>query len=312
MTGSDAAMAGTAQTLAPRLLATVAAASVAETATFPVDIVKTRLQLQGEMQQGGQSIGAFKIAARVCRQEGLAGLYTGLKPAVIRHIPYSGTRILVFESLRNRLDGKLTPGSGLAVAAKMSMGLTAGAIGQLIAVPADLVKVRMQGDGRLVASGQLSAPRYNGFLHALITIVKQEGGVLGLWRGAAPAVQRAALVNLGELVTYDLAKTHLVEAGVLGDSRSLAVHVGSSICSGLVAGIVSTPADVVKTRMMNQNPTNPLYRGSFDCLGKSFHAEGLKGLYKGFFPTWARLGPWQMAFWVTYEQLRVWSGAGAF
>lgn len=36
-----------------------------------------------------------------------------------------------------------------------------------------------------------------------------------------------------------------------------------SICSGLVAATISTPADVVKTRIMN-NPS--LYKGSIDCL----------------------------------------------
>ncbi|VDQ16114.1 unnamed protein product [Trichobilharzia regenti] len=33
-----------------------------------------------------------------------------------------------------------------------------------------------------------------------------EGGILGLWRGGLPNVQRAALVNMGELTTYDTAK----------------------------------------------------------------------------------------------------------
>lgn len=42
-----------------------------------------------------------------------------------------------------------------------------------------------------------------GMVHAALTISSKEGGVAGLWRGAVPAVQRAALVNLGELATYD-------------------------------------------------------------------------------------------------------------
>ena len=41
-----------------------------------------------------------------------------------------------------------------------------------------------------------------GMLHAAQTIVSKEG-ISGLWRGTLPAVQRAALVNLGELATYD-------------------------------------------------------------------------------------------------------------
>ena len=41
------------------------------------------------------------------------------------------------------------------------------------------------------------------------------------------------------------------------------VHFFPSGCSGLIAATISTPADVVKTRIMN-NPN--VYRGSIDCF----------------------------------------------
>lgn len=295
----------------PRLAATGVAAATAEALTFPIDIVKTRLQLQGEMQKRTSTTGAFRTAAQIIRQEGIGGLYAGVSPAVMRHIPYSGTRIMVFESLRSGMPLPLDS-TVLATVTKMGMGLVAGATGQFIAVPADLVKVRMQADGRLVAAGQLAVPRYTGMLDAMRKITAQEGGVLALWRGATPAIQRAALANLGELATYDLAKQYIVGLGSLGDGSSLAVHGASSVCSGLMGAVMSTPADVVKTRMMNQNPEAPLYRGSVDCLMKALRSEGVRGLYKGFIPTWARLGPWQIAFWVSYEQIRVATGLGSF
>ena len=28
-------------------------------------------------------------------------------------------------------------------------------------------------------------------------------------------------------------------------------------------------------------------------------------LYKGFIPTWARLGPWQMVFFLTFERISI-------
>ena len=62
---------------------------------------------------------------------------------------------------------------------------------QAIAVPADLVKVRMQADGRLVASGEIAKPRYSSLSNAFRTVFRQEGAA-GLWRGTTPAVQRAA------------------------------------------------------------------------------------------------------------------------
>lgn len=41
-------------------------------------------------------------------------------------------------------------------------------------------------------------------------------------------------------------------------------------------------------------------------------AEGLRGLYAGFLPTWSRLAPWQLCFWVTYEELRRVAGLAGF
>jgi solute carrier family 25 uncoupling protein 27 len=40
--------------------------------------------------------------------------------------------------------------------------------------------------------------------------------------------------------------------------------------------------------------------------------EGPMALYKGFVPGWLRLGPWQLTFWVAYEQLRIATGLGGF
>lgn len=83
----------------------------------------------------------------------------------------------------------------------------------------------------------------------------------------------------------------------------------------LVASIVSCPADVVKTRMMNQyiySKNQPIYTSSLDCFIKTIKTEGFFGIYKGFLPTWARLGPWQLCFWIVYEQLRKFTGVGSF
>lgn len=79
--------------------------------------------------------------------------------------------------------------------------MTAGGVGQAIAVPCDLIKVRMQGDAKQIAAGKLDKPRYSSLLDAFVKI-KAEDGIAGFYKGATPAIQRAALVNLGELTTY--------------------------------------------------------------------------------------------------------------
>ena len=140
---------------------------------------------------------------------------------------------------------------------------------------------------------------------ALATAIR-EGGVKSLWKGAVPNVQRAALVNLGDLTTYDQAKSGLVSEGWSRDSWS--THGLSSACAGLAAASLGTPADVVKARVMNQ----PLdaegrglkYSGSLDCLVKSVKTEGVMALYKGFIPCWMRMAPWSMTFWLSFEKMR--------
>lgn len=56
--------------------------------------------------------------------------------------------------------------------------------------------------------------------HAFKKIVS-ESGVRGLWKGSIPNVQRAALVNLGDLTTYDTAKQIIMHKTGLPDSHLL-------------------------------------------------------------------------------------------
>merc|ERR1712039_422728 len=131
----------------------------------------------------------------ITRNEGLRGLYAGMSPAVARHIPYTGFRAIGYEYIRGIFCGDNPSKANFF--AKAASGMTAGGIGQALAVPFDLIKVRMMGDGRLVAAGKLDKPRYTGLAHAFKTIWRTEG-FRGMYAGSAPAIQRAALVNLGE------------------------------------------------------------------------------------------------------------------
>ena len=98
------------------------AACVAESSTFPFDIIKTRLMLQGETaaeQRGfaavpkrglvgmGKTIVSNEVIARLSTvrvlpillhacppRQGILGLYRGLAPACLRHVIYSGTRVM--------------------------------------------------------------------------------------------------------------------------------------------------------------------------------------------------------------------------
>ena len=85
--------------------------------------------------------------------------------------------------------------------------MTSGAVAQFCASPTDLVKVRMQMEGQKILRGGVSGrPRT---MMQTFGEVLAAGGFFGLWKGCVPNVQRAALVNLGDLTGYDQAKRML-------------------------------------------------------------------------------------------------------
>ena len=90
----------------------------------------------------------------------------------------------------------------------------------------------------------------------------------------------------------------------------------SSGVAGLVAATLGAPADVIKTRIMNQ-PMNSsgrgtTYTGIVDCFRQTVKNEGLGALYKGWLPTWMRMAPWSLTFFLSFEQLRRLAGLSSF
>lgn len=61
---------------------------------------------------------------------------------------------------------------------------------------------------------------------------------------------------------------------------------------------------IIKTTSTCDTQVMRLYRGSIDCGIQTVRNEGLLALYKGFIPTWVRMGPWNIIFFITYEQLK--------
>ncbi|XP_018325508.1 mitochondrial uncoupling protein 4 [Agrilus planipennis] len=252
----------------------------------------------------------FGTAIGIIKEEGLIKLWQGISAGMLRHMVYSGTRIVTYKTLRDELFVN-RPGEYFSIWKSALCGTTAGAFAQFIASPTDLIKVQLQMEGKRRLLGL--PPRVHGFFDAFTKVVKASG-YRGLWKGSIPNVQRAALVNLGDLTTYDSAKRFILRNTSLEDNHL--THVMSSICAGFVGACMGTPADVVKTRVMNQQLDKEgrglLYKSSFDCLQKTIRNEGFFALYKGFFPIWIRMAPWSLTFWLSYEEVMNLIGAHQF
>ncbi|XP_045458401.1 mitochondrial uncoupling protein Bmcp [Melitaea cinxia] len=277
------------------------ASIVAEFGTFPIDTTKTRLQIQGQKIDPRhvelRYTGMVDCFVKTSQQEGIKALYCGIWPAVLRQATYGTIKFGTYYSLKNALAKRRADGGSKEhLPTNTFCAAFAGGLSSAIANPTDVLKVRMQ-----VGDEKRNLVRCFAEMWAV-------EGVRGLWRGAAPTAQRAALIAAVELPAYDGCKRRLLPA--LGDAPLN--HLLSSLLASLGSAVASTPLDVVRTRLMNQKKlkdsvaksNDNIYKGTIDCFVRTVRNEGFPALYKGFVPTWLRMGPWNIIFFITYEQLK--------
>ncbi|VDO45815.1 unnamed protein product, partial [Onchocerca flexuosa] len=234
------------------------ASFVAESVTYPLDVVKTRLQMapghMGATRSDIKPPRMLRMIWHICKigslnyrcclkYEGFGCLFSGLAPAVYRHFIYTGFRMGIYEAIRSTIFDK-EKHRFFPIWQSAICGLVSGAVAQFLASPTDLIKVQMQAK-RLRKSDNLQ-PRFRNSCHVFIALYKNNG-FTGLWTGWLPNTQRAALLNMADLATYDHTKHWLMTKGYLDNYYT---HFIAGLISGMAAVIISTPADVVKTRIM--------------------------------------------------------------
>lgn len=218
------------------------------------------------------------------------GLYYGLSASLGRQAVFSTLRHGTYNAVRQK-----NPNMGFVqqVGAALAIGGTAA----FCANPCDVIMVRMQADGHW---NEAQKRGYKTLFDGLRRTVAEEG-VCVLWRGCGPTVTRAMLVTAAQFGSYHPAKEALMQRG-FGDSTF--THFLASAFSGLVATVITSPVDVVKTRVMNMQRGVGVgqYSSVLDCVLQTIRAEGLTGLYKGFGPTFVRQVPHTIALWMFQEK----------
>ncbi|KAL7530814.1 hypothetical protein ACHAWF_006858, partial [Thalassiosira exigua] len=149
----------------------------------------------------------------------------------------------------------------------------------LVSVPQEVIKQR------------LVTGVYGSFREAVREIWRSDG-VMGFYSAWRPTVSR----NVPFVVTTFTSREVLRER-ILGYKRRrqerdgegpAAVltpleNVGIGVASALIAGLVTQPIDVIKTRMMTQAASKALpYSSALDCASSIFRTEGWRKLYSGF------------------------------
>ncbi|KAK9471315.1 mitochondrial carrier domain-containing protein [Dipodascopsis tothii] len=262
------------------------AACGAVTVTNPIEIVKTRMQLQGELVQGGKKIytGLFQSLGVIFKHEGIRGWQRGLGCAYVYQVGLNGCRLGFYEPIRRAVaEAVLGDGAQSTMAINVFAGASSGIMGAVAGSPFFLIKTRMQSYSPVFQVG--TQTHYRSFVDGFRSIYAAEG-IKGLYRGCGSAVVRTGSGSSVQLPIYNSAKGLLQSSGV---AEGPLLHIAASACSGLGVCFVMNPWDVIMTRMYNQRGN--LYSGMGDCLVKTVRIEGVLALYKGFFAHLMRIGP---------------------
>ncbi|MBN3284876.1 CMC1 protein, partial [Polyodon spathula] len=213
--------------------------------TNPLEIVKIRLQVAGEITTGPRV-----SALNVVRDLGFFGLYKGAKACFLRDIPFSAIYFPVYAHTKTQLTDEH---GHLGALQLLTAGAIAGVPAASLVTPADVIKTRLQVAAR---AGQTT---YSGVIDCFRKILQEEG-FSALWKGAGARVFRSSPQFGVTLVTYELLQ------------RWLYVDFGGSRPAG------SEPT--LKSRIHELPPASPDHVGGYKLAAATFAGiENKFGLY---------------------------------
>ncbi|KAJ5613139.1 mitochondrial dicarboxylate carrier [Penicillium lagena] len=222
----------------------------------------------------------------------------GLSAAVLRQLTYSTTRFGIYEELKQHFaspsPNSSTSSPGLFTL--LGIACASGFIGGFAGNPADVLNVRMQSDAALPPAQRRN---YKHALHGLVQMTRAEG-VSSLFRGVWPNSTRAVLMTASQLTSYDTFKKICMEK--VGMADNLATHFTASLMAGFVATTVCSPVDVIKTRVMTASPAQSRGHTMLGLLRDICRKEGLAWTFRGWVPSFIRLGPHTIATFIFLEE----------
>nr|CAH7725089.1 unnamed protein product [Callosobruchus chinensis] len=289
-----------------------AAAMGASIFSNPFDVLKTRMQLQGELRARGHHPVHYRNVVHaawvIAREEGLSGLQKGLGPAMIMHGIRNSARLGIYQLLHK--SGHLTDEEGKTVLHRSAIAsAVSGAAGAFLGSPLFLVKTQLQSQAaESLAVGTQHG--HKGAIDALMSIYRKFG-IVGLWRGVDATMLRAVVGSSAQLSSFAKVKDSLNEYEFFRRNQ-----VVSSLIASIIGGIFQTlfmqPFDLVSTRLYNQpvdkHGKGVLYNGIVDCFIRIGRSEGITGFYKGVTANYMRLAPHGalcLVFWDILKNLQV-------
>lgn len=242
----------------------------------PVDTIKTRVQ--------ASTLSFPEIIAKL-PEIGAKGLYRGSVPAILGQFSSHGLRTGIFEATKLVLINVAPTLPEIQIQSLASFCSTF--LGTAVRIPCEVLKQRLQ------------AGIFDNVGEALVGTWQQDG-VKGFFRGTGATLCREVPFYVAGMGLY--AESKKVVHKLLGRELEPWETIAVGALSGGLAAVVTTPFDVMKTRMMTatHGRTVSMSMVAFSIL----RHEGPIGLFKGAVPRFFWIAPLGAMNFAGYELAR--------
>ncbi|KAI7904881.1 mitochondrial carrier domain-containing protein [Cokeromyces recurvatus] len=249
------------------------------TMTFmnPLDVVKTRLQ---ETTKNGKTEykGTIDCLSKIFRNEGTFALWRGLIPGLVMALPSTAIYFVGYDYIRDHIKNSRFEYTTLDIYSPLWAGGLARTMAALVVSPLELFRTRMQ-----------SKEGIHGFSDVWLGVKRMVHleGPQALWRGLLPTMLRDVPFSAVYWMGYEKIKHQLI----LDNSNQSHFQIAfiSGATSGMMAAIITTPFDVIKTQRQVSSGADEAKLNNI--LKNIILKDGLSGFFKGVVPRVAKVAP---------------------
>ena len=205
--------------------------------TNPLEIVKIRLQVQGEVAKTVEGV-PRRSAMWIVQNLGLVGLYKGASACLLRDVPFSGIYFPTYNHLKRDFFGE-GPNKKLGVLQLLTAGAIAGMPAAYLTTPCDVIKTRLQVEAR---KGET---KYTSLRHCARTVYQEEG-FRAFFKGGPARILRSSPQFGFTLAAYEVLQKSLPMPGSESEASLPAMGLGQE-----VAGLREAKAPLPYLRSRN-------------------------------------------------------------